>query len=333
MEFVCGGIKVIKSLTKNRKTTEEIVKMIQKGLGNINVIKIEELTEGFFNIAYLISLENGRNVILKIAPPSDTIIMTHENSIMFSEVTSMKMVDAKTNCPVANILFYDNSHTICDVDYFIMEKLEGKSFNSIIDTLSESDKEKINFEIGVYNRQLNSIYGERFGYFGQPDKQAENWFQVFKSIVRDAIYDAKRLSVDLKISEEHIFDLLERDKSYFEEVKVPKFVHWDLWAGNIFVLDGKITGLIDFERCLWADELMEVGFRTYGYNEKFFQGYGIENLNNNQQIRAKWYDVYLFLIWSIEGTYRKYETKDLYNCAADKLKKWITEFEERRIQV
>jgi Predicted aminoglycoside phosphotransferase len=324
---------VAASLTKNKKSNEEIVKMIQKGLGNINVIKIEELTEGFFNIAYLIELENNREVILKIAPPSDAVIMTHEKNIMYSEVTSMKMVEEKTNCPVAKILFYDNSHTICDVDYFIMEKLEGKSFNSIIGILSEADKENVNYEMGIYNKQLNSIYGERFGYFGQPNKKGEDWFEVFKSIVGDAISDAQQLSVDLKISGEYILELLERDKSYFQEVKVPKFVHWDLWAGNIFVSDGKITGLIDFERCLWADELMEVGFRTYGYNQKFFQGYGIENLNNNQQIRAKWYDVYLFLICSIEGTYRNYETRDIYNWGTDMLKKWITEFEERKIQV
>lgn len=321
------------SLTKNKKSNEEIVKMIQKGLGNINVIRMEELTEGFFNIAYLIELENNREVILKIAPPSDAVIMTHENNIMYSEVTSMKMVEEKTNCPVAKILFYDNSHTICDVDYFIMEKLEGKSFNSIIGILSEANKENINYEMGIYNKQLNSIYGERFGYFGQPNKKGEDWFEVFKSIVGDAISDAQQLSVDLKISGEYILELLERDKSYFQEVKVPKFVHWDLWAGNIFVSDGKITGLIDFERCLWADELMEVGFRTYGYNQRFFQGYGIENLNNNQQIRAKWYDVYLFLICSIEGTYRNYETRDIYNWGTDMLKKWITEFEERKIQV
>ena len=51
---------MIKSSTKNRKSDEEIIKMIQKGLVNINVIKIEELTEGFFNIAYLVELENGR---------------------------------------------------------------------------------------------------------------------------------------------------------------------------------------------------------------------------------------------------------------------------------
>lgn len=170
---------MIKSSTKNRKSNEEIVQMIKKGLGNIQVIKIEELIEGFFNIAYLIKLENGRNVILKIAPSSNTLIMTYENNIMYSEITSMKMVEELKICPVAKIIYYDNSHTVCDSDYFIMEQLEGSGFNSIMDNLSESDKDKINYEIGVYNKKLNSIYGERFGYFGQPHKQGENWFEVF----------------------------------------------------------------------------------------------------------------------------------------------------------
>lgn len=86
----------------------------------------------------------------------------------------------------------------------------------------------------------------------------------------------------MKVSEEYIIELLNKDKSYFEEVKVPKLVHWDLWAGDIFVLDKNITGFTNFERYLWADELMEVGFRTYGYNKYFFQGYGIDSLNDNQ---------------------------------------------------
>ncbi len=94
-------------------------------------------------------------------------------------------------------------------------------------------------------------------------------------------------------------------------------------------MNGKITGIIDFERCLWADELMEVGFRTYSYNKYFFKGYDTENLDNRQKIRAKWYDIYLFLICCLEGKYRSYETMDTYNFGIDMLKKWITEFEER----
>ena len=30
---------------------------------------------------------------------------------------------------------------------------------------------------------------------------------------------------------------------------------------------GRIPGVIDWERCLWADPLMEVGFRTYDGNK------------------------------------------------------------------
>ncbi len=219
---------MIKSSTKNRKLNEEIIRMIQKGVGNISVIKIEELTEGFFNIAYLVELENGVDVVLKIAPPLNSLIMTHEKNIMYSEAMSMQMVKELTNCPVAKIIYYDNSHTICDSDYFIMEKLEGKSLNSIINTLSESEKDKINYQVGVYDKQLNCIHGEKFRYFGQPTKQGENWFEVFKNMIMDAIDDSERLNIDLKISGEHIIEILNRDKNYFEDVKIPRFVHWDI---------------------------------------------------------------------------------------------------------
>ena len=38
----------MRSFTKNRKSNEEIIQMIKKGLGNIQVMKIEELTERMY---------------------------------------------------------------------------------------------------------------------------------------------------------------------------------------------------------------------------------------------------------------------------------------------
>ena len=92
----------------------------------------------------------------------------------------------------------------------------------------------------------------------------------------------------------------------------PKLVHWDCWDGNIFVQSGKVTGIIDWERSLWGDPLMEVGFRTYSDNTYFQKGYGIRNLTENQQRRALWYDMYLMLLVALECEYRKYETMDSY---------------------
>lgn len=315
------------SQTKNKQTQEILNQMTIKAFPELTINNIYELKEGFFNVAYLIILSDSREVILKIAPTQNSLIMTHEKNIMYSEVESMRLVAKSLNVPVAKILYYDNSHTICDADYFFMEKLEGDSFHSVMNDLSEAEIKNINFELGKYNKELNSITNHMFGYYGQIEKQGSNWYEVFKSMIADTIYDASKLKIDQKVDSNHIIKLLEKDREIFEEVTTPKFVHWDLWAGNVFVKDGKITGLIDFERCMWADELLEVGFRTYGYDENFFRGYGITELTKNQKRRAKWYDIYLFLICSLECDYRHYDTRDTYNWATGMLSQWIRDIE------
>lgn len=61
-----GGMTV--SIMKNRKCTEALTKMICRGFGNTKILDIKELTEGYFNVAYLADLENGKSVIIKVAP-------------------------------------------------------------------------------------------------------------------------------------------------------------------------------------------------------------------------------------------------------------------------
>lgn len=309
----------MESSTKNKQSDKIINEMVCKAFGEVKTVEIQELKEGFFNAAYEIKLSNGKEVILKISPPEDVLIMTHEKNIMFAETDVMKMLRRKTNLPIAEVLYYDNSHSICKADYFFMSKIQGDSLNSILKEIKEEDKKNIYYELGKFNRSINNIIGKKFGYYSQSDKQGDKWYEVFSSMVGDVINDAKALNVDIETKYDVIGSLLERDKSIFEEVEVPKLVHWDLWAGNVFVKNGQITGLIDFERCIWADELMEVGFRSYGNNKDFYKGYGIEELTETQRIRSKWYDLYLFLINALECDYRHYEGREMYNWAKQKI--------------
>jgi aminoglycoside phosphotransferase (APT) family kinase protein len=313
----------MESLTKNKKSQAMISSMVEKAFAGLTAINITELKEGFFNMAYLIKLSNDNEVVLKISPPKNAIIISHEKNIMFSEVQSMRLVAEKTDVPVASILFYDQSHEICEVDYFFMEKLPGNSYHSQFEVLSENEKANIDYQVGRYNQQINSITGERFGYFGQPDKQCTVWYDVFKSIVQDAIQDAQALSIDLQMDTRNLMELLHKDKEYFREVSEPRLVHWDLWAGNVFIENGRVTGVIDFERCLWADELMEVGFRTFANNNNFLQGYGLLELNSSQSIRSRWYDLYLFLISALECDYRRYDDRNVYNWAIKMIKECL----------
>ena len=128
-----------------------------------------------------------------------------------------------------------------------------------------------------------------------------------------------------KISIDQMWLCLDRDKTVFEEVSESKLVHWDCWDGNIFIHSGKVTGIIDWERSIWGDPLMEVGFRTYAENTCFQKGYGIKRLTKNQERRALWYDIYLMLLVALEYEYRKYETMDSYYYATQML---IKQFEK-----
>lgn len=313
----------METATKNKQSFETINRMVAKAFHGLNAENVLELKEGFFNVAYLVALSDGREVILKIAPPKDSLIMTHEKNIMLAEVESMKLVKDKTDIPVAEILCYDHSHSICTSDYFFMSKIEGKSLNTISDALSEVDKVSINYHLGKFNAKMNSIVGDRFGYYSQPDKQDCNWYPAFSSIINDAIHDARALKIDIGVEYDAVNTILLHYKSCFDEVTVPKLVHWDLWAGNIFIENNKISGLIDFERCLWADELMEVGFRSQNQDENFLKGYGIGEFTDTQKARIKWYDLYLLLIVSLECDYRKYPDHEQLNWAKERIKKTV----------
>ncbi|MDF2803040.1 MAG: aminoglycoside phosphotransferase [Anaerocolumna sp.] len=311
--------------TKNRQSIEIIEKMIEKAFGTVQIKVLEELKEGYFNIAYLVKLSDGREMILKIAPPVDALVMSYEKNIMFSEVDSMNMVLKSTDIPVAQILYYDNSHTLCESDYFFMSKLVGSSLSSIMTSLDEESKSHINFLMGQYNYRLNEIIGGKFGYYGLPNKQGDNWFNVFKGMILTILEDSKVFAIDFRIDINKMLFYLDQDKAIFEEVDKPRFIHWDLWEGNIFIEENTITGLIDFERCLWGDELMEYGFRIHAQNKDFIKGYGISSFTDNQKRRIIWYDIYLFLIMALECDYRNYETRDAYNWSTDTLIKRMEE--------
>ena len=65
----------MESKTKNKKTREEIKNMAVRAFDGLGLAAGEEavleLKEGWFNAAYNIRLVDGREVILKIAPPRD----------------------------------------------------------------------------------------------------------------------------------------------------------------------------------------------------------------------------------------------------------------------
>jgi aminoglycoside phosphotransferase (APT) family kinase protein len=120
---------------------------------------------------------------------------------------------------------------------------------------------------------------------------------------------------------------MEKASFSLEEITTPRLVHWDLWEGNVFVKEGKITGIIDFERAMWGDPLQEYFFRLHCYNKSFTDGYG-RDLRAEAPVRALLYDIYLYLIMVIETKYRNYPDDWQYNFATENLKQAVEQLKK-----
>lgn len=319
----------MESLTKNKQSNDNLERMIYAAFGEklrigdgLTEVKVKELKEGFFNVAYEIILPD-QSVILKIAPPVNANIMTYEKNMMEVEVDSLRLVKDKTNVPVPEVLFYDSSHLICDADYFFMSKVEGISFSQAKKEGMSSDvQEQILKQVGYLNKEMNQITGNNFGYVGLKEMQGSNWEDVFETMVESILKDGERVKIDLGLSYEEVRNTIKKSKGALRGVIEPKFVHWDIWDGNVFVHNGSITAIIDFERAMWADPLMEYFFRAHSSNEAFNSGYG-ENLRKNYPVKALLYDLYLYLIMAIETGYRCYADDGQYHFALEQIKNAI----------
>ncbi|MDF2537275.1 MAG: aminoglycoside phosphotransferase [Herbinix sp.] len=312
----------MESDTKNKQTKENIILMLEKALGkkiSFEEVSVKELTEGFCNAAYEVVSPEGE-MILKIAPPGKAGLMTYEDNMMRAEVDSLRLVKANTSLPVPEVYYYDDSHNICTSDYFFMEKLPGESFSKLRfeGGMPEDEVNQILYQIGRCNVEMNRITGDRYGYLGVRENQGTSWRDTFLSMAANVLADGEKIDMNLGISYDEVRDLIDKASFALDEVKIPQFLHGDLWEGNVFVKDGKITGFIDFERALWGDPVMEYFVRLHCHNQSFDEGYG-KKLRKEAPIRALLYDMYLYLIMVIETKYRNYPDDWQYGFATKNL--------------
>lgn len=314
----------MESLTKNKKSRETIDAMVKRSFPGLCLASgedaITEMKEGWFNVAYKVRLSDGRDAVLKIAPPVDAEVLTYEKNIMSTEANMMMLVGKETDVKVPEVYYYDDAKDLCDSDYFFMEMLDGSNYDNIKKDLTQEEIDEIDLQIGQNVRKWNEIEGkDYFGYPGNPELRGSNWNETFLKMIDAILEDGKRKQVELMCPYEEIRSLIIQYSEYLEEVKIPYLVHWDLWDANVFVKDGKIVGLLDFERVLWGDPLLEAHFRFF--IPKQLEGYGLTEFTPSEMIRCKLYDAYLFLIMIIESFYRHYDTDSVYNFGWENLSK------------
>ncbi len=313
------------SLSKTTVSVDAAQSIITGAFGAASTIRaFEELTDGFFNTAYAITLADGLRCVLKVAPPDAVRVLRYERDILAAEVAAMRLVQERTSIPVPEIFCHDTSRRLLDSNFYLMAFVEGTPLNKLRDQLSPPEAWAIDRATGDYLRQMNAITRPAFGYFAHPQPAGRSWRETFLDMVAGVLADGQALDVPLPLAYDAIAERVTQAAPILDAVAEPRLVHWDLWDGNIFVdpATKHITGIIDFERSLWGDPLMEATFvfAPPAGLAAFTEGYGQSLLDTPTQIRRRaLYNIYLFLIMIIECRYRQYETQDQEKWAREQL--------------
>ncbi|MBH1939910.1 aminoglycoside phosphotransferase family protein [Mobilitalea sibirica] len=318
----------MRSITKRVLNDNQIRQLVAAGFGEqIEVREVKELTDGYFNNSYLIEFSNRRKVVLKVAPKDDVQVLTYEKNLMSIEVVVLDKL-SKVGIPVPDILFHDNSRLIIDGEYFFMSYLPGVPMNKVKEKITKSQLDMISSTLGQYARKIGKIDSNYFGVIGNDRRQFQSWYSCFKKMIMDLMDDANRIHMALPIKKNEAMSMIDKYKEVLDMIKTPTLVHKDLWEGNIFLDENsyEITGVIDCERAIYAEPLMEAVCGFLDDNEKFMISfYGRSNLDKNERIRVKLYKLYLFLLLVVECPYRQYEDKGIEKWARDMLQNVVLE--------
>ncbi|MGN0425702.1 MAG: phosphotransferase family protein [Acetatifactor sp.] len=306
-------------ITKNIQTKETILRMAKGAFPEKEVKSITELTEGMCNVAYRIVFHDDSESILKIAAKDRSGNTSNEIGLMEAEVTAMQLVREHTQIPVAKVYRYDTSRTLCDGDYFFMEKMPGESLSGIKYSFAEEELAKIYEEIGRYSKQLTAIENSTFGMLGD-ERRFHTLYDFVRYMLGNLIYDAKNRNIDILFDGDELLDSLASDQWAFETVEHATLVHWDMWEGNVFVENGRVSGIIDWERAMWGEPFMDDRFRYHSRNQAFLTGFGQTEFSETEKRRLRWYDIILYLTMMIEVFYRGFEDDGQYRWAGGMLK-------------
>jgi aminoglycoside phosphotransferase (APT) family kinase protein len=161
---MCEGF-TMQSISKTRVSQPTAQQIICSVFGTqAGIRSFWELTEGYFNAAYAIELDDGRRCVLKVAPPDSIRVLRYEQQIMSAEVAVMQLVRQSTTMPVPAIYAFDTSRRILGSPFFLMEFVPGVPLHTLRTTLSPTEQQTIDRAVGAYLREMNDISGPSFGY-------------------------------------------------------------------------------------------------------------------------------------------------------------------------
>ncbi|HZF89150.1 aminoglycoside phosphotransferase family protein [Streptomyces sp.] len=315
----------MQSLTKRRMSPDELDSLLRTSTGTGCRVE-RELTDGWFNTAYRVVLDDGRPAVVKLAPPADAAVLRYELDIMTTEAMVYRRL---ARLPDGGVPTPDLLHA--GAEFLVISVLDGTGWDQAAARLAPAAEAALRHDLGAITARLHTLAPEdgRFGYpAAAAALSAADWPTAFTAMVDALLDEAERWRSPLGVPPAGIRALVAAGGEALAEVTEPRLVHFDLWPGNIFVdagTDGaaaRITGLIDHERAFWGDpaaELVSLAFGgDTGPDSDLVAGYtgagGVLDFTPGFRHRLALYRLYLGLLLVVECGPRGYGSGHLGFC-------------------
>jgi aminoglycoside phosphotransferase (APT) family kinase protein len=249
-----------------------------------------ELAGGGFATVWRATLADGRDVVLKVGPPATARLLDYERGMIAAEAEYFRLVrDRAPGVPVPDVLRHGDN-------WLVTTLLPGRALTE------EPANDPVREQLGAAVAELHRISGPHFGYTGGR-AAAGDWPTAFGTILDGLRADAAAWNVPLP----QLDGLVERHHGRLSEVTRPALVHFDLWDGNVLFVGDRLTGLVDGERFLYGDPLIDFVSPALlrriedEPDNPFVRGYGPTELDS---IRLGLYRVFLYVLMLAEGPSR-----------------------------
>ena len=277
---------------------------------NNQITSIKELNGGTFNLVYKIETKGSDAFIIKIAPDSNTEVLTYEKNIINNELRFYELMSDAKSIHLPKIYGYDTGEN-SRYKYIIMEFIEGDMLNKA--KLSKEEYSAVMYNLGIAMAEIHSIIKENsFGYM--QTLSYSTFKQAYKSMTDNVINDGLKMTKTLPCLSE-IRTAIDKHSDAFNALKESHLVHFDLWPGNLIIKNKELYAIIDCERCMLGDPIGDFISLDYvapvskAVPEELIKGYNdyAENkltFNKNELRRFYLMRLYLGLIVYTETYYR-----------------------------
>lgn len=278
------------SPTRRSLSFEDVAALARQSL-DAEVAAAHPLDGGGFAAVWRVDLADGRRTVVKVGPAAGVPLLRYERDLIPAEAAYLAMAaDAGLNLPLPRLLRNGN-------DWLFATFLPGTPLSVVDSTAART-------ELGAAVARLHTLEGTAFGYSGDRP-HGDTWRRAFTAMIDNLLDDAADWAV--AVPAEAIRDAVRRCDKVLDQVERPALLHFDLWDGNVLADAGHLTGLVDGERWLHGDPLMDLVSpalyrRIEDLDHPFTRGYygGPHTFDESERIRLSLYRLHLYLLMTVE---------------------------------